>query len=638
MRNREESEMKIQENKKQIRPYGLWPSPVSPQMLSRRIRIGEPQWDSDGKTLLWLEARAGQGYIVAQSEGDARRDLNLLQSAGGGVLFGGGSFTVRNGLVLFAARDGRVYRRSLGQSQPRAITPPFGRVASPTLSPDGRWVIYVFSDGHTDCLGLVDANGQGWPQKLAQGSDFYMQPVWHPQGTHLTWVEWDHPNMPWYGSRLKLARFDSESGAIFEERVIAGDANTPIMQPEFSPDGRWLSFIRGSAEWEDLVLLDLESGAEQVLVQGDGFMLSEPAWIQGRRFYGWNSSSSRVYYIRSQQSMFTLWQVDLSSGRSKQIDTGPYTFLDQLSVSPMRSEVTFIAAAPDIPNRIVRWDDSGLHTVAYSQPEMLPLDMMSTPQPIQWEAEDGTAVHGLYYPPANANFTGTGLPPAIVSIHGGPTSQASIGYDSERTYFTSRGYGWLDVNYRGSTGYGRSYQQALNGRWGDLDVEDAADGAQALVDLELAEGSQLVIRGSSAGGYTVLNSLVRYPGQYRAGISLYGVGNLFTLVMETHKFEQHYNDRLIGVLPEARDKFYGWSTLFHAERISDPLALFHGSKDPVVPPSQSEEIASILRANGVPHLFQLYEGEGHGFRKEETIADYLRQTERFLQEQVLFAP
>ena len=630
--------MNDKENKKQIRPYGLWPSPVSPQMLSRRIRIGEPQWDSDGKTLLWLEARGGQGTVVAQSEGDARRELNLLQSAGGGVGYGGGTFSVRDGVLLFAARDGRLYRCGLDHSQPRAITPPFGSVASLALSPDGRRVVYVFSDGSSDCLGLVDADGQDWPQKLAYGADFYMQPVWHPQGTHLAWVEWDHPNMPWDGACLKLARFDNEDGRLFEERTIAGDANTPVMQPEFSPDGRWLSFIRGSAEWEDLVLLDLESGAEHVFVHGDGFMLSEPAWIQDRRFYGWDSSSSRVYFIRSQQALFTLWQVELSSGRSKQIDTGPYTFLDQLSVSPVRNEVTFVASAPDVPNRIVRWDDHGLHTVAYSQPEMLSLEMMSTAQPVQWSAEDGTPVHGIYYPPTNARYMGTGLPPAIINIHGGPTSQASISYDGERTYFTSRGYGWLDVNYRGSTSYGRSYQNMLDGRWGDVDVEDAADGAQALVDLELAEGSQLVIRGGSAGGYTVLNSLVRYPGQYRAGICMYGIGNLFSLAMETHKFELHYNDRLIGVLPEARDKYYGWSALFHAERIRDPLALFHGSKDSAVPPVQSEEIARILQANGVPHLFQLYEGEGHGFRQEETIADYLRQTERFLQEQVLFAP
>ena len=538
--------MNDKENKKQIRPYGLWPSPVSPQMLSRRIRIGEPQWDSDGKTLLWLEARGGQGTVVAQSEGDARRELNLLQSAGGGVGYGGGTFSVRDGVLLFAARDGRLYRCGLDHSQPRAITPPFGSVASLALSPDGRRVVYVFSDGSSDCLGLVDADGQDWPQKLAYGADFYMQPVWHPQGTHLAWVEWDHPNMPWDGACLKLARFDNEDGRLFEERTIAGDANTPVMQPEFSPDGRWLSFIRGSAEWEDLVLLDLESGAEHVFVHGDGFMLSEPAWIQDRRFYGWDSSSSRVYFIRSQQALFTLWQVELSSGRSKQIDTGPYTFLDQLSVSPVRNEVTFVASAPDVPNRIVRWDDHGLHTVAYSQPEMLSLEMMSTAQPVQWSAEDGTPVHGIYYPPTNARYMGTGLPPAIINIHGGPTSQASISYDGERTYFTSRGYGWLDVNYRGSTSYGRSYQNMLDGRWGDVDVEDAADGAQALVDLELAEGSQLVIRGGSAGGYTVLNSLVRYPGQYRAGICMYGIGNLFSLAMETHKFELHYNDRLIG--------------------------------------------------------------------------------------------
>lgn len=625
-------------DQRSIRPYGLWPSPVSAEMLGRRLRLGEPQWDSDGETLLWLEAQGGQGTLVAQTTGDARRELNTLQSAGGGVGFGGGAFSVVQGTLVFAARDGRLYRRSLGPDLPRAITPAFGRTASPVLSPTGRWVVYVFSDGQADCLGLVDAAGQMWPKKLAAGADFYMQPVWHPQLTHLAWVEWNHPNMPWHGTRLKLARFDDEKGEFLEEIIVAGSQDTPVSQPEFSPDGRWLTFVRGTAEWEDLVLLNLETGEEQILVHGDGFMLSEPAWIQGRRFYGWNYANSRIYYLRCHQASFSLWQLELASGQSRQIDSGPYTFLDQLSVSPGRDEVVFVGSAPHIPPRIVRHEGGALHTVAYSQAEMLPPEMMAPAQAIHWSAEDGVQVHGLYYPPTHPAFKATGLPPAIINVHGGPTSQSSLAYDGERIYFTSRGYGWLDVNYRGSTSYGRTYQQALDGRWGDLDVEDAADGAQALVEQGLAEGSQLVIRGSSAGGYTVLNSLVRYPGQYRAGICLYGIGNLYTLALETHKFEQHYNDRLIGLLPEASDKYYGWSALFHAERIRDALALFHGSADSVVPPAQSAEIARILDANGVPYLFQVYEGEGHGFRQEATIADYLHQTERFLQENVLFAP
>ena len=625
-------------SKPQQKPFGLWPSPVSPEMLSRRLRLSEPLWDTDGETLLWLEGRGGQSTVLAQTGKDACRQLNILQSAGGGVGYGGGAFSVSQGTLVFAARDGRLYRRSLQADQPRAITPAFGSCAAPVLSPDGNWVVYVFSDGNSDCLGLVEAAGSSWPKKLAAGADFYMQPVWHPQGSHLAWVEWDHPNMPWDGARLKLARFDSQKGEFLEEKIISGDETTPVAQPEFSPDGRWLSFLRGAEEWEDLVLFDLQTGSEQVLVRGEGFMLSEPAWIQGRRFYGWNASGDRIYHLRCQQAAFSLWQVELNSGRCMQIDTSPYTYLDQLSVSPVREELAFVASAPQVPTRIVRWDGKTLRIAAYSQAELLPAEMLAVALPVHWLAEDGTTVHGIYYAPTHSHFCGQGLPPAIINIHGGPTSQASIAYDAERTYFTSRGYGWLDVNYRGSSGYGRSYQQAMRGRWGDVDVEDAADGAQALVDQELADGSQLVIRGSSAGGYTVLNSLVRYPGQYRAGICLYGIGNLYTLAMETHKFELHYNDRLIGVLPEASDKYYGWSAIFHAERIHDALALFHGSADTSVPPSQSQEIAHILQANGVPHLFQLYEGEGHGFRQEATIADYLRQTERFLQENVLFAP
>jgi dipeptidyl aminopeptidase/acylaminoacyl peptidase len=247
-------------------------------------------------------------------------------------------------------------------------------------------------------------------------------------------------------------------------------------------------------------------------------------------------------------------------------------------------------------------------------------------------------VHGLYYPPTNPNFTAAGLPPAIVYIHGGPTSQSTVRCSAERAYFTSRGYGWLEVNYRGSTGYGRTYQDALRQRWGLADVEDAIGGARALADRGLADASRLIISGGSAGGYTVLNALVRHPGVFKAGVCRYGVSNLFSLAMETHKFEARYNDQLIGPLPEAAGRYHEWSPIFHAENIRDALIVFQGDEDKVVPPNQSESIVEALKQRGVPHVYRLYPGEGHGFRKSESIADYLQQTEQFLQQHVLFAP
>jgi dipeptidyl aminopeptidase/acylaminoacyl peptidase len=330
--------------------------------------------------------------------------------------------------------------------------------------------------------------------------------------------------------------------------------------------------------------------------------------------------------------------VDLASGRSTQIDTAPYTWLSQLAVSPAGDELAMIASAPAFPDRIVRWDGQGLHVERRSEPENLPPEFFPTPIDLTWPAPDGTIVHGLYYPPANPDYTSGGLPPAVINIHGGPTSQALVSYAPGTAYFTSRGYAWLDVNYRGSSGYGHSYQNALRLKWGLVDRQDAAGGAHALVDQGLADPARLVIKGGSAGGYTVLNSLVYSPGLFRAAIDLYGVSNLYGLAKDTHKFEQHYNDTMVGFLPEAAERYHDWSPVFHADKIQDPIAIFQGDSDRVVPPDQSEDIVKVLRQRGVPHIFRLYQGEGHGFRKSETIADYLKESEKFLQQHVIFVP
>jgi dipeptidyl aminopeptidase/acylaminoacyl peptidase len=342
--------------------------------------------------------------------------------------------------------------------------------------------------------------------------------------------------------------------------------------------------------------------------------------------------------LRNYAGLASLWVADLASGQSTQIDTTPYTWLSQLSVSPADDELVMIASAPAIPDRIVRWDGQRLHVECRSEPENIPAGFFPTPADLTWAAPDGIVVHGLYYPPANPNYTSSGLPPAIINIHGGPTGATPVSYAAGAAYFTSRGYAWLEVNYRGSTGYGRSYQNALRLKWGLADREDAAGGAHALVEHGLADPARLIIKGGSAGGYTVLNSLVYSPGLFRAAICLYGVSNLYALAKDTHKFEQRYNDSMVGILPEAAGRYRDWSPVFHASKIQDPIAIFQGDSDRVVPPDQSEEIVKILRLRGVPHVFRLYPGEGHGFRKSENIADYLQQSEQFLQQHVIFAP
>jgi dipeptidyl aminopeptidase/acylaminoacyl peptidase len=628
---------------KKLLPYGTWPSPISAALVSQRLRIDDVQWAADGETLLWTEGRSMATVLVAQTVGQARRDLSDSQNLRGGVGYGGGAFSVsrQNNMVIFANRDGRLYRRTLEPGKPFPITPAFNApasgVAAPAISPDGRWVMYIYSDGNTDLIGLADSSGKEWPVILTQGADFYMQPIWHPHGKQIAWVEWDHPNMPWDGTRVMVADFQDSTPHIGEVREVGGGESTPAQQPSFSPDGRWMSFIEEKGEWADLLLLDLTTGERNVLVTGEGFDLSLPAWVQGIHTTAWSSDSSRLYHLRYANQNASLWAVAVPAGHAYQVDTGEYTAISQLTASPNGDQLAFIAAAPRLPHKIVRLEKERFVTVAETvaatyDPEALPPSRV-----IAWDTSDGEQAYGIYYPPTHPSIEGSGAPPVILHIHGGPTSFAANSFNPEAAYFTSRGYGWVEVNYRGSTGYGRQYRVSMRQRWGDVDVEDTASCARALADLGLANPKQIVIMGGSAGGYTVLNALIRYPGLFKAGVCLYGVTNLFSLDMDTHKFEAHYNASMVGKLPAAAERYHAWSPVFHAADIRDALYIFQGGEDKVVPPSQAEEIITRLEANGVPYRYKLYPEEGHGFRSAETITDYLQETERFLQQHVLFA-
>jgi dipeptidyl aminopeptidase/acylaminoacyl peptidase len=620
-------------NDKTLRAFGLWESQITPELIAAAIGLSDPQWDSDGRTLLWREERSGQGVLMAQPVGEAPYELSCEHNVRAGVCYGGGEYTVRNGLVVFAAKDGRLYRCSLGKGFPQPITPEFGCAAAPQISPDNRWVAFVHSYEDDDVLALVDAAGKRWPDKLTVGADFYMQPAWHPSGEAIAWVEWDHPNMPWDGTRLMTAVLEGSPPRIKAAQQLAGTEDIAILQPAFSPDGRYLSYIQNQGEWDQLVLQDLETGVSSILVE-DAAML-KPAWIQGVVVQAWSPEGGRIYYLASKAGVTALNAVEIPSGEIVPVDIPRYTNLSQPSVN-INNHVALIASAPTISARVISKQGEKVSIHQRSTSEAIPYEDLPSPYEMQWTATDGERVFGIYSPPTSSRFEGQGLPPAIVQIHGGPTSSVMIGYDLEAAFFTSRGYGYLSVNYRGSTGYGRTYREALRGQWGDLDVIDAAGAAQALIDQKLADPTKLVIKGGSAGGYTVLNTLIRFPGLYQAGLCSYGVSNLFTLAMDTHKFEARYTDSLVGPLPEAAEKYRAWSPVFHAQGIQDPVAIFQGEEDKVVPPSQSEEIVRVLRANGVPHEYHLYPGEGHGFRKAETRRAYYQAIERFLLQYVIY--
>lgn len=624
----------ISGKEKTKRAFGLWESEITPDLIAAMIGLTDVQWDSDGRTLIWREGQGGQGVLMAKPAGEAPIALSCEHNVRGGVCYGGGEFNVHNGLVVFAAKDGRLYRRTLGAGFPQAITPEFGCPAAPQISPDNRWVAFIHTYEGDDVLAVVDAEGKRWPDKLAVGADFYMQPAWHPDGGAIAWVEWDHPNMPWDGTRLMYAVLEGSPPKIKAAQQLAGDADTPILQPAFSPDGRYLSYIQNLGEWDQLVLRDLQTGTLSVLVE-DAALL-KPAWVQGVVVQAWASASDQIFFLQSRAGVSVLNQVDVATGDVTPMEMAPYTALSQLSINA-EGEIATIASAPSISPRVITKKGEKLTIHQRSTSEAIPPEDLPTPYEIQWTSSDGAPVYGIYLPPTSSRFMADGLPPAIVLIHGGPTSAVTLGYDLDAAFFTSRGYGFLAVNYRGSTGYGRAYREALRGNWGNLDVIDAAGAAQALIDQQLANPGMLAIKGSSAGGYTVLNTLIRFPGLFKAGICAYGVSNLFTLAMDTHKFEERYTDSLVGPLPEAAEKYRAWSPEFHASAIKDPVAIFQGEEDKVVPPSQSEAIVKALKASGVPHEYHLYPGEGHGFRQAENRRAYYQAMARFLMQYVIFS-
>ena len=621
--------------------YGLWKSPLTPKRMAHGIRLKDAQWD-EGGALVWLEGRPERSALVLQPSGvDARRDLNSELSARARLGYGGGDFTVGHGQVYFVeAASGSIYRQPITSGVARPVTPGFGQAAAPRLSPDGRWLLFVHSEAGEDSLGVVDAEGRLWPHRLVSGEDFYMQPAWHPDGIRIAWITWNHPNMPWDGTTLRLGRLAfPEKGLpiLTDVTTLAGDADTSIFQPEFSPDGRSLAYVSDASGWWHIYLHDLTSGETRQLTQGNAEH-GLAAWVQGMRTYGFTPDGKSLHFIRMQSGFASLWRAELPSGRLERLELpAEYTWLAQISVSPKDGRIALLASGGRTPNRLIVYSPEGeTRVMSRSEAEDLAATTYALPQPITWNGMDGGETYGMFYTPQSETFEGVGLPPLIVQVHGGPTSQRNASFDDEVQFFTSRGYAVLAPNHRGSTGYGRDYRNRLRGNWGIYDVQDSVSGARHLVEQGKVDGKRLVIMGGSAGGFTVLKALEEYPGFFKAGVDLYGVSDQFDFIAgTTHKFEERYNDTMLGPYPEAADLYRERSPLFFVDQIQDPIAVFQGEDDIVVPRHHSDAVVKSLQRRGVPHVYHLYPGEGHGFTKPETIEHYYTEVERFLKQYVV---
>lgn len=613
-----------------LRPYGMWESPVTPGMTSTKLRLSDVQFSADG--LLWLEGRSDGNVLVYRSEAGQFKEVANGYQPRASLAYGGGDFHVRGDIVVFVNKDGRLIQSSIQFDKPHPITPGFGSSASPCISPDGKKVLFVHSDGKDDSIGLVDLTQSDWPTRLVYGSDFYMQPAWHPDGNHIAWMEWDAPNMPWDGSRIKLANFDQNSKHLQDIRLIAGDPNTPVFQPEFSPDARYLSYVEGNGDLDQLVLFDLISDAKIILLRDQDIL--PPAWLHGMRVYGWSGDSSKIFIIIRSDGKLQISEIKIKDFSSSTLDLSPFTSFSQISIFSGEN-FSCIAASPFDPLSVIRKSNNKMDLVRSSIDVTSIQEELPTPQPVSWSNLAGDIIHGFYYPPHNSKYYAEGLPPAIIHIHGGPTAQADSNFAFDTTFFTSRGYAFLALNYRGSSGYGRLYQKALNHHWGEFDVDDAVSAGQFFIDNHLADPEKLIIKGSSAGGYTLLNTLIRNPQLFKAAICSYPVSNLLTIIEETFKFEAHYYDSLIGPFPQEKAKYVAWSPCSNLKMLHTPMLLFHGDSDPVVPLSQSEQIVEALKQNRTPYTFQVFSGEGHGWRKAETIETYYKMIELFLNENVL---
>lgn len=605
-------------------PYGLWNGHIDPDLVANRARVSDLKWNDDGSGLTFTAKSA----LYRKINGQPLEEVQTGHPVYGSVGYGGGDLDVHGGLTVFCSGDNGLFSVHAGSDQAIPLTNDRFDRSTPVISPNGRYVAYVTSDGNHDQIALLELSGYAWPRLWIKGADFYMQPEWSPDGKHFAWAEWDHPEMPWSGSRVMLAEVDTETMDLKNIRCIAGGSPNPAAQPHFSPDGKELAYITASGDWEDLVVYHLSTGDHRTVIHGEGFALSVPAFTQGNCSYSWFADSRRIAYTRIFGTKSDICVCHMGTGIVQRISPDHLTSFEQVRVSK-DGKVAAIASGPLDFSQVIVMEHGDCNVIYRTNDLKLDASFVSLPHEISWKTKGGKMVHGLYYPPCSPDYGWHGAPPAIVQVHGGPTGKADQSFSAETAYFCSLGYAYIRLNYRGSAGYGRSYLESLNGHWGEYDTEDAVTLAKYLSDKGLADPKRLLITGGSAGGFTVLNVLTQYPDVYTAGASLYGVSDLFGLARSTWKLELHYTESLVGTLPESEEKYFAWSPLYHAENISVPLAIFQGEKDVVVPKEQSEGMLSRIH---VPHVFKLYEGEGHGFRKPEHIKDYLITLHQFLQQ------
>ncbi|HEV2120816.1 MAG TPA: prolyl oligopeptidase family serine peptidase [Candidatus Bathyarchaeia archaeon] len=611
---------------KRVAPYGAWKSPITADILaSTYVTLDELRLDGDD--VYWNELRAadkGRNVIVKRKLDGT---LNNITPPGFSARttvheYGGGCYLVESGVAYFSNyTDQRLYRQDPG-SAPRPLTPPVDmRYADGIIDHHGNRIIAVRED-HTVKTGQavntivsLDLEKESEGRILVSGNDFYSTPRLNPDGSRLAWLTWNHPNMPWDGTELWVGHIHAD-GSVGHSEKLAGGPDESIYQPEWSPDGI-LYFSSDRTGWWNLYRWRYNH-IESLHPMEAEFGL--PQWEFGTRTFVFESPD-QIICAYTKNGLWKLARLDLTSRTLKTIET-PISHLLWGNLAARNGKIFLIGGSPTEPSSIAQIDLSANETKILHRSREITVDKkyVSIPSTIEFQTANERTAFALYYPPKNPDFDApeSEKPPLLVVSHGGPSSASPSILRYEIQYWTSRGIGVVDVNYGGSTGYGREYRKRLNDQWGIVDVQDCVNATRHLASQGQADGERLGIRGGSAGGYTTLCALA-FTNTFKAGASYYGVSDLELLAKDTHKFESRYLDKLVGPYPERRDLYRARSPIYHIDGISSALILFQGLEDKVVPPDQSKKIFEAVRAKGLPVAYIAYEWEQHGFRRAENI-------------------
>jgi len=614
-------------NSPKIAPYGSWKSPITSDLIVEGT-VGLSQPTLDGDDIYWMEMRpkeAGRNVIIKRNATGSSVDVNQppFNARTRVHEYGGGDYSVSKGLVCFSNfSDQRLYRQDGPDAMPQALTAPGEMRYADSCMDQARARLICVREDHTradveavnSIVSVSLEPGDDHGTVLVEGNDFYSTPRLSPDGSQLAWLTWNHPNMPWDGCELWVGEF-AEDGTLSSTRWVAGGAAESIFQPEWSPEGV-LYFASDRSGWWNLERITADGGIERVCQSKAE--LGMPQWVFAMSAYAF-ASPETIVCSHIDQGVSTFATIDTNTGKLTPIDC-PYTDIQFLRAA--NGQAVFRGGSPTDVGAIVKFDlkTGQFETLRKSNDRETYPQYFSVPRAIEFPTEGNLSAHGFFYPPQNPDYRApdSEKPPLIVKSHGGPTSAASTALSLSIQYWTSRGFAVLDVNYGGSTGYGRQYRERLNKKWGIVDVDDCVNGARYLAERGEVDGNRLIITGGSAGGYTTLGALT-FRKVFKAGASHFGISDLESMARDTHKYESQYLTALLGPYPERKDIYYDRSPINFPERLSCPVIFFQGLEDKVVPPDQAEKMVDAIRAKRIPVSYVAFAGEQHGFRQAKNI-------------------